>query len=191
MKRLRQVARVLVPVVTAGVVLVGCGRQGDEGGAAKMNMQEAADRADAMLDATLGAIVPEVQWDHRTHTARGCDVTRRRAVTTIISEQRRGSFLGVVERFWKKSGYRITSVNPSQEMPAVFATSPDGFQLALKIGYKGQAFFDAITPCVEPSDVAAPTTPPNGPAHPPGRIPTPNVRSDFWSATTPAPSPSG
>ncbi|GAA3931433.1 hypothetical protein GCM10022244_45340 [Streptomyces gulbargensis] len=156
-----------------------------------MNMQEAADRADAMLDATLGAIVPEVQWDHRTSTARGCDLTRRRAVTTIISEERRGSFLGLVERHWKKSGFRITSANPSQEMPALFATSPDGFQLALKIGYKGQAFFDVITPCVEPSDVADPVSKPNGPAHPPGRIPTPHVRSDFWSATTPAPSASG
>ncbi|MFJ8669304.1 hypothetical protein [Streptomyces sp. NPDC093600] len=152
-----------------------------------MNMQDAAERADSMLDATINAVVPEIQWTHHTNTAGSCDLTRRRKVMTIISEQRRGNFLGVVERFWKNSGYAISGVNPSQEMPALFAKSPDGFQLTLKIGYKGQAIFSVITPCVEHSDVAEPTAKPNGPAYPLGQIPTPNVRSDFWSATTPAP----
>ncbi|ORT55255.1 hypothetical protein [Streptomyces sp. CB03238] len=152
-----------------------------------MNMQEAAERADAMLDATLNAVVPEVQWDHATTTAGSCNVNRRRTVTTIISEQRRGSFLGIVERFWNKSGYKITSVNQSREMPAIFAKSRDGFQLSLSFGYKGQAFFEVATPCVQESEVAEPTTKPNGPAYPLGKIPTPNVRSDFWSAETPVP----
>ncbi|MER7516385.1 hypothetical protein [Streptomyces sp. NPDC126499] len=152
-----------------------------------MNMQEAAERADAMLDATMSAITPEVQWDHDTNTARSCSLTRRRTVTTIISEQRRGSFLGVVERFWKNRGYEISGVNPDREMPALFAKSPDGFQLTLSIGYKGQAFFQVATPCVAKSPVADPSTPPNGPAYPLGRIPTPNVRSPFWSAPAPLP----
>ncbi|MER7624009.1 hypothetical protein [Streptomyces sp. NPDC126503] len=156
-----------------------------------MNMQDAAERADAMLDATLRAIVPEVQWDHDTWTSGSCTVTRRRTVTTIISEERRGNFLGVIERFWKKSGYEITSVNPSKDMPGIFARTSDHFQLTVEVGYKGQAFFDVVTPCVGKSDVAEPASRPNGPAHPPGHIPTPNVRSDFWSATTPAPSASG
>ncbi|WP_019889650.1 hypothetical protein [Streptomyces purpureus] len=152
-----------------------------------MNMQEAAVRADAMLDATLSAVVPGVQWDHDTTTSGSCTVTRRRTVTTIISEQRRGNFLGVIERFWKKSGYEITGVNRDREMPAVFARTSDGFKLTVEFGYKGQAFFDVDTPCVNESDVAEPTTKPNGPAYPLGQIPTPNVHSDFWSATTPAP----
>ncbi|MEV4943578.1 hypothetical protein [Streptomyces zaomyceticus] len=155
-----------------------------------MNMQESAERADAMLDATMSAVAPEVQWDHGTTTSGSCHLTRRRAVTTIISEQRRGNFLGVIERFWKKSGYVITGVNQSREMPAIHARTSDGFQLALNVGYKGQAFFDVITPCVERSEVAEPTSRPNGPAHPLGKIPTPHVRSDFWSATAPAPAPS-
>ncbi|WP_251065860.1 hypothetical protein [Streptomyces sp. ISL-36] len=155
-----------------------------------MNMQDAADRADAMLDATLSAVVPEVQWDHATTTAGSCTVTRRRTVTTVISEQRRGNFLGVIERFWKKSGYEITGVNQDREMPAIFARSSDGFQLAISVGYKGQAFFDVITPCVDESEVAEPTSKPNAPAYPLGQIPTPNVRSEFWSAETPAPAAS-
>ncbi|MFF2571948.1 hypothetical protein [Streptomyces sp. NPDC058084] len=150
-----------------------------------MNMQGAAERADAILDTTLSAVVPAVQWDHATTTAGSCTVTRRRTVTTIVSEQRRGNLLGVVERSWKKSGYEITGMNRDREMPAVFARTSDGFELSLEVGYKGQVFFDVTTPCVEESDVAEPTSRPNGPAYPLGKIPTPNVRSDFWSATTP------
>ncbi|MEU3686860.1 hypothetical protein [Streptomyces narbonensis] len=190
MKRPGRAVRLAVPVILAGAVLAGCGEQGGKGARADMNMQEAAERADAMLDATLSAVVPEVQWDHDTTTSGSCTLTRRRTVMTIISEQRRGSFLGVIERFWKKSGYEITGVNQSREMPAIFARTPDSFQMSVEVGYKGQVFFDVITPCVERSEVAEPTSEPNGPAYPLGKIPTPNVRSDFWSATEPAPAPS-
>lgn len=50
-----------------------------------MNMQEAADRADGMLDAVLKKIDPEVQWAHGQTTKGSCDVTRRRTVMTIVS----------------------------------------------------------------------------------------------------------
>lgn len=167
-----------------GTLLAGCG-----GARTDMNMQEAAEKADAILDGTLGAVVPEVQWTHDTWTSGSCTVTRNRTVMTVISQQRRGNFLGVIERFWKKSGYEITGVNNS-EMPAVFARTSDGFMMSVELAYKGQAFLDVTTPCVEESDVADPTSRPNGAAYPLGQIPTPNVRSDFWSATTPAPAPS-
>ncbi|MEU2655422.1 hypothetical protein ABZ615_08860 [Streptomyces sp. NPDC007325] len=154
-----------------------------------MDMQEAAERADAVLDASLRAVAPEVQWAHDTWLYTSCTVTRHRVVTTVISEERRGNFLGVIERHWKASGYEITSVIPSKEMPAVFARTSDGFGLTLSVGFKGQVVFKASTPCVDESDVAEPTTAPNGPAYPYGKIPTPYVRSDFWSATTPAATP--
>ncbi|WP_251060218.1 hypothetical protein [Streptomyces sp. ISL-100] len=152
-----------------------------------MDMQEAAERADSMLDATLDAIVPEVQWAHDDTTAGSCDLTRRRTVMTVISEQRRGSFLGVIERFWKKSGYVITAVNSDADYPDIFAETPDGFGIDLTIGDKGQAYFEVNTPCVKKSKVAAPTAKPNGPDYAGVPIPRPNVRSDFWSAETPAP----
>lgn len=190
MTRPRWAVRGAVPVLLAGMLLAGCGGQGGRGARTDMNMQEAADQADAMLDSTFGAVVPAVQWDHDTWTSGSCTVTRRRAVMTVISEQRRGNFLGVVERFWRKSGWEITGMNKDHEMPAIFARTSGGFMMSVEVGYKGQAFFDVTTPCVEHSDVAEPTTKPNGPAYPLGRIPTPNVRSDFWSATAPAPAPS-
>ncbi len=190
MRRMGRAVRGAASALLAGVVLAGCGTADDGGVKPDMNMQDAANSADAMLDATLKAVVPEVQWAHDTTTSGSCTVTRRRAVTTIVSEQRRGSFLGLIERFWKKSGYEITGVNPHKEAPAIFARTSDGFMLSVEVAYKGQAFFDVTTPCVEKSDVAEPTTEPNGPAYPYGEIPVPNVRSDFWSGTTPAPAPS-
>ncbi|GAA3375973.1 hypothetical protein GCM10020367_45840 [Streptomyces sannanensis] len=155
-----------------------------------MDMQEAATRADAMLDATMGAVVPEIQWTHDETTTGSCTVTRYRAVMTIISEQRRGSFLGVIERFWKKSGYKITSVNQDRENPAVFAKSSDGFGIVLAIGDKGQVFLKVTTPCVRESEVAEPTIKSNGPDYSGDEIPYPNVRSDFWSAGSSAVPPS-
>ncbi|WP_327176616.1 hypothetical protein [Streptomyces sp. NBC_01335] len=106
---------------------------------------------------------------------------------TIISAQRRGSFLGVVERFWKSSGYRITSTNNSADFPAIFAVAEDGFEVALIVGGEGQVFFEADTPCVRESEVADPTSKPNTPSYEGmENIPRPNIHSDFWSATTPA-----
>ncbi|MGY3338910.1 hypothetical protein ACVW0K_005009 [Streptomyces filamentosus] len=186
-----RITRVAVAVITTGAVLAGCAGQGGDGRARNgMNMQEAADRADAILDRTLKAVVPEVQWAHHTWTSGSCTVTRRRKVMTIISEERRGNFLGVIERHWKQSGFEISGVNADREMPAIFARTSDGFQVSLSVKHKGQAVFTVDTPCVEKSEVAEPASRPNGPAYPYGEIPVPNVRSDFWSGTTPAPAPS-
>lgn len=189
---MKQGMRWAPPLALASVLLAGCGiLDGEEkGAAANMNMQEAAEHADSMLDATFGAIEPKVQWAHDQNSTGSCDVTRRRTVLTVISEQRRGNFLGVIERFWKKSGYEITSVRNDKEFPAIFAKTSDGFGIALTIADKGQARFEVATPCVEESKVAAPTAKPNGPAYEGVEIPRPNVRSDFWSAENPAVSPS-
>ncbi|WSJ47927.1 hypothetical protein OG349_16275 [Streptomyces sp. NBC_01317] len=175
--------RVPAPLL-ATVLLAGCGNTGnDKGAAATMNMQEAAERSDSLLDATFGAIRPEVQWAHDDTSAGNCDVVRRRVVLTVISEQRRGSFLGVIERFWKKSGFDIISVNRSVASPDIYAKTADGFTIGLIIGDRGQAFFEADTPCVEKSTVTEPATKPNGPAYAGVQIPYPNVHSAFWSAS--------
>ncbi|WTL47050.1 hypothetical protein OG310_16290 [Streptomyces sp. NBC_01497] len=154
-----------------------------------MDMQGAAEHADSMLDGTLRAIKPEVAWAHGVTTSGTCDVSRRRVVMTQISEQRRGAFLGVVDRYWRSAGYKITAVNRSKTFPAIYAYSPDGFELGLSIGYKGQAFLEAATPCVRQSDVAAPATPANAP-RPEWPIPRPDTYDEFWSSTSALPSSS-
>ncbi|MFJ5050023.1 hypothetical protein [Streptomyces sp. NPDC088719] len=196
MRRIKRTMRVACAVVVAGALLAGCGLSGDpkngRGPLADMDMQGAAERADGMFYATVGEIKPEIEWVHYTTTTGSCDVTRYWTVMTVVSEQRRGNFLGVVERFWKASDFRIKTVNPSKEMPSIIAVSKDGFGLMVKFGYKGQAFFEVTSPCVDESKVVAPTKVATGRTYD-GRPPIPNVRSDFWSAETPvavpAPSP--
>ncbi|WP_405685891.1 hypothetical protein [Streptomyces sp. NBC_00057] len=151
-----------------------------------MNMQDAADRADVILDEVFEEIHPEVQWTHGPTTIGSCDLTRRRTVMTIVSRERRGSLLGLVDRFWRKSEYRIKAVNRDVEFPAIYAQTKDGFGVSLSIGGEGQAFFEVDSPCVKESEVADPITKPNGPSYADAEIiPRPNVRSDFWSAGAP------
>ncbi|MEU9061079.1 hypothetical protein AB0D13_20065 [Streptomyces sp. NPDC048430] len=151
-----------------------------------MNMQVAADRADQILDAVLEELRPPLNWAHGPTSKGACDVSRMRVVMTVVSVDRRGNFLGVVERFWRKSGYHIKAVNKDLDFPAIYARTSDGFGVSLSFGGKGQAFFEVDSPCVEKSEVADPTTPPNGPSYegvyP---IPRPNIRSPFWSAGAP------
>ncbi|TXS34987.1 hypothetical protein [Streptomyces sp. OR43] len=146
-----------------------------------MDMQEAADRADGIMDTTLASIEPPVQWAHGPTTTGSCGVTRRRSVMTIVSDERRGSFLGLVERDWRKHNFKIKGVNNDQDSPAIYAQSQGGFGVSLIFG-GGQAFFEVDSPCVEESAVAESTTAPNGPSYegvyP---LPRPNVHSDFWS----------
>ncbi|MEV7249489.1 hypothetical protein ACPXCO_16060 [Streptomyces cyaneofuscatus] len=150
-----------------------------------MDMKTAAERSDAILDAVLGEIQPELRWAHGPTTVGSCDVSRRRVVMTDISAARRGNLLGVVDRFWRKSGYRMTAVNNDAEFPAVYARTPDGFGVRLRIGGKGQAFFQVDTPCVRESAVADPTTKATAPLYEGEFIPRPNIHSDFWSAEAP------
>jgi hypothetical protein len=186
-------ARFLVWMASVCVMVAGCGASkgpGADEGARKMDMKEAAERADSILDGTLAAIEPEVKWTHGETTTGSCDLSRRRAVMTDVSVQRRGAFLGVVDRFWRTSGYEITSVNSDKNFPAIYAKSADGFGISLSIGGKGQAFFEVATPCVEESVVAVPTAKPNGPNYAGGPIPRPNVHDDFWSSKAPQPAAS-
>ncbi|AXK37398.1 hypothetical protein DVA86_16940 [Streptomyces armeniacus] len=158
-----------------------------------MNMQQAAEFADGVVKGTIDAVVPPVQWTHGESTHGGCgegaagtgSVTRRAVIMTEVSAERRGSFVGVVERYWKKQGYEIRNVRKHKESPAVFAATPEDFRMSLVVGYKGQVFIDVVTPCMTESEVSPPKTQANGPDYSGERPPTPNHHSDFWSARTP------
>ncbi|MFD9863916.1 hypothetical protein [Streptomyces alboflavus] len=169
------------------LALTGCTSSSESGeGKPKMNMQEAAEHADAILDGTFSAIKPAVHWTHGESTEGDCGVSRRRAVMTIISEERRGNFFGVVERHWKKEGYSRIDVSRNPKSPATYFETPDGFRVRLRIGGDGQAHFEVATPCVDKSSVAPPKAKTVGPNFAGGPIPEPNVRSDFWSTDAPA-----
>ncbi|WP_406139586.1 hypothetical protein OH828_21190 [Streptomyces anulatus] len=151
-----------------------------------MDMQAAAERSDEILDSVLLEIKPELRWTHGPTTVGSCDVSRRRVVMTDISAARRGNLLGVVDRFWRKSGYRMTVINNDAEFPAIYARTRDGFGVRLRIGGKGQAFFQVDTPCVRESEVADSTSRATAPLYDGVEfIPRPNIHSDFWSAGAP------
>ncbi|MFJ9113699.1 hypothetical protein [Streptomyces sp. NPDC102283] len=179
-------------VLALGVALSGCGREdasARDGGVSTgkergMDMQEAAEQSDAMLDAVLKGIDPDVRWAHGPTTTRACGVTRRRAVMTVVSPELRQTFLDRAETFWRKHDYRIKAVNKDDKFPAVYAVTKSGFGVSVSFRGKGQAFLEADSPCVKESKVAAPTAEPNGPAYKDVYpLPRPNVRSDFWSGT--------
>ncbi|MFD4233052.1 hypothetical protein [Streptomyces sp. NPDC058542] len=151
-----------------------------------MDMQGAAERADEILDSVLEEIEPNVHWVHGPTTTGGCIVTRRRTVMTVVSAQRRGSLLGVVDRFWRKGGYRMTAINNDMDFPAIYAKTRDGFQVTLIVADKGQVHFDVDSPCVRRSEVADSTSRATAFLDPEARlIPRPNIHSDFWSAGAP------
>ncbi|MEU6594560.1 hypothetical protein ABZ923_36075 [Streptomyces sp. NPDC046881] len=195
----------VVTLLAAALLVSGCGFVGDGADEGRqeepvkenhMTMQEAGDRAEEMLDAFLGATHPSVAVIPGASSASTCSdstgtgsVTRRRAVVTIISSERRGNFLGVVERYWKKHGYKITSVVDNKEMPAIYATAPNDFRVALEFGYAGQANFVAVSPCVTESKVTEPSRKPVDPEAFKSEG-LPYLHSDFWSRKAPDPSSS-
>ncbi|MGW7527626.1 hypothetical protein [Streptomyces sp. NPDC054783] len=69
-------------------------------------------------------------------------------------------------------------------MPAIFATTPDGFEVGLEFGYKGQAGFHVTSPCVDESKVTEAPRKPLDPNSPESKG-LACVHSDFWSAHTP------
>ncbi|MFD6973260.1 alpha/beta hydrolase [Streptomyces sp. NPDC059949] len=162
--------------------------------------QQGAERADAILQETLAAVQPELKWNHGPGGSAGCTkgvagaatgtgaADRVIAIMTVVSEQRRGALLGVIERDWKSRGYKITGVRNDTEVPAIYASTPDDYTLTVKVGGEGQFFLTAATPCLTDSDVQQPTTKPNTPDRK-GEYPVrPDVQDEFWSATTPVPS---
>ncbi|MFE1481969.1 hypothetical protein [Streptomyces sp. WY228] len=193
MRRAKRALPLVTVVLAVGVAVSGCGSESGTGGSgtgsgkesgkeSRMDMQEAAERSDAMLDAVLKGIDPDVQWAHGPTTTRSCGVTRRRVVMTVVSADRRQTFLDRAETFWRTNDYRIKAVNKDEKFPAVYAVTEKGFGVSVSFRGKGQAFFEADSPCVKESKVADPTAEPNGPAYKDVYpLPRPNVRSDFWS----------
>ena len=135
---------VRLPFLLALVVMTsGCennsGVTSSEGSRPSVNMQEAAQRADFIIKQTLSDIRPTLRWNHGPSIDRMCSeqkngsmeigsVRRRIALLTIVSRERRGSLLGVVERSWKDRGYEITNVDPDKDLPAIYAKSPEEYE---------------------------------------------------------------
>ncbi|WP_133243290.1 hypothetical protein [Streptomyces scopuliridis] len=178
----------------------GCSAPSDtghpEGKTSDMDMRRAAEEADVIMQRTLSGVKPELRWNHGPSNDKICtdvkndssgtgSVKRRIAIMTIVSKERRGNLLGVVERDWTARGYRITSVRASGEVPAIFAATPDDFRMRVAVGGGGQFFFSITTPCFAESAVPDPATEPNTPQRAGDYPQPPDVHDDFWSSKAP------
>ncbi|MGX8906338.1 hypothetical protein ACR820_14120 [Streptomyces netropsis] len=183
------------------VALTSCGAAGEQSDKdaekVKMNMQQAGDRAEALLTESIEAVVPAVQWDYFSSNEVACSgnlneatgtttVKRTRIITTKISEQRRGNFLGVVQGNWEKKGYELTGADADKDMPSLFAKTQDGFTISVEIGYKGAAYFSIASPCASDSPLSFPNGTPGKPGRPDAKVDqVPRHESEFWSSVKP------
>lgn len=144
-------------------------RQGKkERKAPTMDMQQAGQRSEAVLDGTLAAIRPAVKWAYGAPVESACStglneptgtttVTRSRNILTVVSEQRRGNLLGLVQRHWEGQGFRVVSVNTDKDMPRIEAKGPDGVTVSLEVGSIGNVSLNAGLSCAENSAMTYPT----------------------------------
>ncbi|MEU1093291.1 hypothetical protein [Streptomyces sp. NPDC005877] len=186
--------------------LAGCGAVGGQSGTKDqgkkeekvptMDMQRAGERAEAILDATLAAIQPPVKWSYGYPMREACSnglneptgtttINRTRHVLTVISAQRRGNLLGVVQRYWEQQGFTVESVNPDKDMPSIRAKSPDGFGVDLGVGSIGNVHISAGFGCAKDSAMTYPPGTPGQPGGPKEEELRPRDHSDFWSSTEP------
>jgi hypothetical protein len=195
MKKFGGLASVLA--LTA-LLVAGCGTGTDDAGSPgdpQVNMKEAAQSADELILHTFQAVKPPLEWTHDTSDHGSCNgkdsgvgnVVRRAVVMTKVSPARRGALLGVIERYWKNQGYKITDVNPHRDFPEMYAENQDALlRTSLIVGGEGQFFIEVETACVTTSEVPdPPAEQANGTSYYGQQVPRPNVESDFWSSDTP------
>ncbi|MFG2819327.1 hypothetical protein ACGFX4_07860 [Kitasatospora sp. NPDC048365] len=168
----------------------------DYGQAPVTDLGIARAQIDALLDGTLAAITPAVEWADGPYVASEHDdpftkepdgtarLEKRRYLLTRFAAARYGALLGVVEREWQGRGWRITSMDPDPVLPDVRAEAPGGSTVELRVGHLGNVTLVARVPRVP----AVGTSYPFGgdstvPLRPDGTIDTvPRFDDPFWSA---------
>uniref|UniRef100_A0AAU2VUX4 Lipoprotein n=1 Tax=Streptomyces sp. NBC_00008 TaxID=2903610 RepID=A0AAU2VUX4_9ACTN len=182
----------LLESVLLVVVLAACqGKAKQEEPA--MDMQQAGQRSEAILDGTMAVIHPSVKWARGTPTESPCStglnrptgtttVVRSRNILTVVSEQRRGELLEQVRRYWEQQGFRDFDVDHDKRMPQIRATTADELVVTLEVGSIGNVFITAGFGCAEDSEMSYPAGTPGQPGGPKKEELTPREHSDFWSS---------
>ncbi|NEC69070.1 hypothetical protein [Streptomyces sp. SID9727] len=159
-----------------------------------MDMQQAGQRAEEILDATMAAIQPPVKWVRGATMESTCStglneptgtttVMRGRNILTVISKHRRGELLAMIQQYWERQGFRDFDVHHDEKMPQIRATAADGLTVLLNVGNIGNVYIDAGYGCARDSEMTYPKGTPGQPGGPeePERIP--REHSSYWSAT--------
>ncbi|WP_371629367.1 hypothetical protein OG892_14455 [Streptomyces sp. NBC_00341] len=185
----------LLGCVLLVVVLAAC--QGEaEPEEPAIDMQQAGQRAEVILDGTMAAIHPSVKWVHGTPAESACStglnrptgtttVFRSRNILTVVSKERRGELLEQVRRYWKQQGARDFSVFSDKDVPRIRARTTDGLAVILQVGSIGNVSVEAGLSCVEDSAMTYPTGTPGQPGGSKKEELMPREHSDFWSSGGP------
>ncbi|MFG2532692.1 hypothetical protein [Streptomyces sp. NPDC048516] len=158
-----------------------------------MDTSQASRRLNELLDSTFASVKPALKWrDGDTEVLQVNDsvsnqpngkatVSKTRYLRTKVSKKRLGGLMGVIERHWKASGYKITNINP--KVPSFVGLTSDGFSIRFSVGRPGNVYFDAASPSVE--DPGFSGTLKEGDKFPPDSDGDPNIMPDvhdpFWS----------
>lgn len=185
----------LLGCVLLALVLAACqGKKEQE--ESTMDMQQAGQRAEQILDGTMEAIRPPVKWVRGTPAETACStglnrptgtttVFRSRNILTVVSKERRGELLEQVRRYWKQQGVRDFDIDSDKDMPGIRATTADEFTVALQVGSIGNIFVRSGAGCVEGSEMTLPAGMPGRPGGPKTEELKPREHSDFWSSGDP------
>ncbi|MGW0672038.1 hypothetical protein [Streptomyces sp. NPDC002746] len=174
------------------VVLAACQGKAEQE-KSMMDMQQAGQRAEAILDGTMAAIRPPVKWVHGTPAESACStglnrptgtttVFRSRNILTVVSKERRGELLEQVRRYWEQQGARDFDVDSDKDMPGIRATTADEFTVMLQVGSIGNIFVRSGFGCAEDSEMTYPAGTPGQPGGSKKEELTPREHSDFWSS---------
>ncbi|WP_330312197.1 hypothetical protein [Streptomyces sp. NBC_00523] len=185
----------LLGCVLPSMVLTACwGGTGRE--EPKMDMQQAGERAEEILDGTMAAIRPPVKWERDNPSQLACDnglnrpigatsVYRGRTILTVVSERRRGELLELVQRYWKQQGFGDFETDSDAHMPQIRATSADGLVVILDVGDIGNVYFTAGFSCAKDSEMTYPSGTPGLPWGVTKADGIPRKYSAHWSETAP------
>ncbi|MFD7491369.1 hypothetical protein ACFV8T_02970 [Streptomyces sp. NPDC059832] len=195
--RVRLLGCALVVAVLAACGVDGGTDWGEKGReASAMDMRQAGRRAEGVLDGTLAAIRPPVEWAYGAPSEAACStglneptgtttVTRSRNILTVVSERRRDNLLGLVQRYWERQGFQVVSVNSDKDMPRIRARDADDFTVSLDVGSIGNISVSAGVSCAVNSAMTYPKGTPGHPGGPKVEELRPRERSDFWSSGEP------
>ncbi|MEU3223630.1 hypothetical protein ABZ695_10795 [Streptomyces sp. NPDC006976] len=183
----------LLGCVLLAVLLTAC-QGGKEREEPTMDMQQAGERAEEILDGTMAAIRPPVTWSYGNPSDTACStglnepsgtttVFRSRNITTVVSGQRRDELLKQVRQYWEQQGAQGFTVHSGKGMPRMRARTADGFAVILQVGSIGNVFIEAGAGCVEDSAMTYPAGTPGLPGGPDEPDLRPREHSPYWSVT--------
>lgn len=190
----RKILLVVVGVVLASACLDGCSFIQEDDPEPTMKVGEAVQRVDSVLDDTVKAVRPRLEWrdgpvrtterrNSFTNTANGeLTVGRTRHLRTKVSKRRLAELLNMVDKRWTSAGFKMGQVHA--EVPSLSGTASDGCTVKFSMSGFGEVRFDAGVGAVSPGEGfhldgeegdIFPKAPDGGPDY------TPDVQDPYWS----------